>query len=665
MTVNGSPARTPSLQRLPRLRYRPMRAADLAECLALMPESAGLTPAQQARMPDLWARLVGEPSILAGVIEDTALPEGERLQGWGVTMVLPTPTVKALSLETHPSAYVTRRVYAALLAGELQPPSDREIGVLNASGELVLLILHYSMRHNDYFDPYVSKVIATANDAFRAFHDGYNLRALPVLLLLLLLGLASPAAATTLTVLYFDNDSGDPAFQHLGKGLADMMITDLSAAPGVQVVEREKLEALLKELKLQRTRYFDPKTAQRIGKGLGAAYAVTGSFVAASPQLRLDVRVVRIDSGAVVKAHQVTGQREQFFELYQRLVAALVDGLGDALRGGGGSVKAAVGKNRVDDVGAALDYGDALDKRDSGDLKGASQQMQKAMQRAPGFGLAKSRYMQIMKELYAAKDVRSEQLSGAEGALLASMDRHIAKKDDGGRFAYRILRGYLMLRRLASASAKPGKAQLPLLAAYRENQERLIEELIELEGRTEIEYNPEISVKSIEAEDMRLARELGLPFPSSTTANNALEELAATLVFAYVPVKGIEMAKHPCYYKADASLITVARKLLGRVQPRIDRRAAQYKKKLQQNRQPTSWAEDEQAAQTIDLVQTQAQVDLAAGAREEAIAKLQGLLTRYPKSRKFQETEQMIRGILDGSDKLADGTPLLGCEDPR
>ena len=178
MTVNGSPARPPASPHLPRLRYRPMRATDLPECLALLPDSAGLTPTQKARMPELWARLVGEPSILAGVIEDTALPEGERLQGWGVTMVLPSTMVKALHLETNPGAYVARRVYAALLAGELQPPSDREIGLLNASGELVLLILHYSMRHNDYFDPYISKVIATANDAFRAFHDGYNLRAI-------------------------------------------------------------------------------------------------------------------------------------------------------------------------------------------------------------------------------------------------------------------------------------------------------------------------------------------------------------------------------------------------------------------------------------------------------------------------------------------------------
>jgi TolB-like protein len=488
------------------------------------------------------------------------------------------------------------------------------------------------------------------------------------LLITLVLGLAClpvPAAATTLTVLYFDNDSGDGAFQHLGKGLADMMITDLSAAPGVQVVEREKLEALLKELKLQRSRFFDPKTAQKIGKGLGAEYAVTGSFVSVSPKLRLDVRVIRIGSGEIVKAHQVTGQKDQFFDLYQRLVGALLDGLSGALRGGAAEVRAAAGKNRVDDVGAALDYGQALEQRDSGDLRGASQTMQKAMERAPGFGLARARYMQIMKELYAAKDVRTEKLSGAEGALLASMDRRLAGKGEAGsRFAYRILRGHLLFRRVALALGRPAKQYLPLLAAYRENQERLIAELVELEGRTEVEYNPDIGVKSVEAEDVRLARELGLPFPGTTTANKVMHDLVATMVFGIAPF-AMELPRRVCFFKAEPALLGEARKLLKQIQERIDRRAAQYKKQLQRNRQPVSWADDEQAAQTIDLVQSQAQLDLAAGKREEAIARLQGLLTRYPKSRKFGESEQMIRGILDGSDKLPDGTPLVGCEDPR
>src|SRR5215510_15000642 len=122
------------------------------------------------------------------------------------------------------------------------------------------------------------------------------MRALLVLLAATLAASAPAAAAparsagpATVTVLYFDNDTGDASLTYLGKGLADMMITDLAAVPAIQVVEREKLESLLKELKLQRTRYFDPRTAQQIGKGLGARFAVTGSFTSLAPEMRIDV----------------------------------------------------------------------------------------------------------------------------------------------------------------------------------------------------------------------------------------------------------------------------------------------------------------------------------------------------------------------------------------
>src|SRR5262249_34994071 len=149
-----------------------------------------------------------------------------------------------------------------------------------------------------------------------------------------------------------------------GKGLADMMITDLSSAPGLAVVEREKLEALLAEIKLERGHYFDPNTAQKLGRGVGAELAVTGSFVAMSPSLRLDVRVIRIDSGKVLKAAQVTGDKEHFFDLYKKLVAELLDGLQAAVSGAdAGRVKAAADGNRVENIAAAVDYSKGLELR--------------------------------------------------------------------------------------------------------------------------------------------------------------------------------------------------------------------------------------------------------------------------------------------------------------
>ena len=161
-----------------RLRYRPITHRDLAECLTLLPAWLGLSASLKNALPQLWTRLIDEPSMITGAVEDLAQPPGQRMQAWGVTMVLPQTLAKRLALGDRPDPFVSRRVYEAMLDGSFVPMSDREIGEANARGELTMLILHFSQRGHDLSNPTVQKVIAMANDTFRTFHDGYNLQAI-------------------------------------------------------------------------------------------------------------------------------------------------------------------------------------------------------------------------------------------------------------------------------------------------------------------------------------------------------------------------------------------------------------------------------------------------------------------------------------------------------
>ncbi len=54
----------------------------------------------------------------------------------------------------------------------------------------------------------------------------------------------------TVAISYFDNTSNLKEYDAFSKGLADMLITDLSKVKSLQIVEREKLESLLKEINL-------------------------------------------------------------------------------------------------------------------------------------------------------------------------------------------------------------------------------------------------------------------------------------------------------------------------------------------------------------------------------------------------------------------------------
>jgi TolB-like protein len=132
------------------------------------------------------------------------------------------------------------------------------------------------------------------------------------------------AAARTIAIAYFDNNTGHADLDPLRKGLADMLITDLGNVGSLQIVERDKLNQVLDELKLSKSKFIDPKTAQKLGKGLAAEFIMTGGYVVAGDTLRVDVRVVEVATGKVAASEKVEGKTADFFSIEKDLVDILV-----------------------------------------------------------------------------------------------------------------------------------------------------------------------------------------------------------------------------------------------------------------------------------------------------------------------------------------------------
>ena len=84
--------------------------------------------------------------------------------------------------------------------------------------------------------------------------------------------------ARRIAVFNFENESNSPSLSPLQKGMALMLITDLSKLETVQVVERIKIQALQNELSLGQTGLVDAKTKPQIGKMVGAGYIVGGNL---------------------------------------------------------------------------------------------------------------------------------------------------------------------------------------------------------------------------------------------------------------------------------------------------------------------------------------------------------------------------------------------------
>jgi len=125
--------------------------------------------------------------------------------------------------------------------------------------------------------------------------------------------------AKRVAILYFDNSGGEASMDKLKKGLADMLITDLSNIRMLNIVERDKLESILKEQKLNNTKEFDASTASKVGKLLGAQIILTGGYFDMMGSLRIDARFIDVETGKILKSDGVDGPTTSFFKIQKQL----------------------------------------------------------------------------------------------------------------------------------------------------------------------------------------------------------------------------------------------------------------------------------------------------------------------------------------------------------
>jgi TolB-like protein len=212
--------------------------------------------------------------------------------------------------------------------------------------------------------------------------------------------------AKTIAISYFDNSSGDAKYNALSKGIADMLITDLSKVKGVTIVEREKLEKLIQEIKLGQSKYFDQATAQKLGKGLGAQNILTGSFYVLDNVIRLDARLIDVQTGGVIFAEQVSGNKNNFFALHQQLANLLAKNINVPYSPDLSGLYKAGEEVTLKEV---VNYSNALELQDVGMSSDAKQILEKTIKENPKFRFAKNK-LEDIKEWLKKVELQREQL---------------------------------------------------------------------------------------------------------------------------------------------------------------------------------------------------------------------------------------------------------------
>ena len=245
------------------------------------------------------------------------------------------------------------------------------------------------------------------------------------LLLAAVLSAAASDAKPVVSVLYFENRTGNADLDVLRKGLSEMMVTDLVAWDGVTVVERERLEAVLGELKLQSSKAFDKATTVKVGKLIGAQYVISGSMFRQGERLRVDAQIVKVQDGKVVASASIEDQQDKIFDIEQQLTDKLTVAIDLKLKDPAQRKRA-----KAPNLDALLQYSRAIDLSDRGRIDEAQKAMAAVVSKSPTFGMARERKEYLLKKLKEAEERRKDAVTDAVAALGKLADDELAKVKD-------------------------------------------------------------------------------------------------------------------------------------------------------------------------------------------------------------------------------------------
>lgn len=152
----------------------------------------------------------------------------------------------------------------------------------------------------------------------------------PFLFLALALAACAPTPQATVSarrpvVAVWDLEDVGPltkASPVLGELLSSEILETIRQKDTYTVVERERLRLVLEELKLGTTSLVDESTRLRLGKLVGATLMVFGGYQAIGDIVRLDVRLVEVESGRTIKAVFKTAPAANVPELLKAARAA-------------------------------------------------------------------------------------------------------------------------------------------------------------------------------------------------------------------------------------------------------------------------------------------------------------------------------------------------------
>ncbi len=190
----------------------------------------------------------------------------------------------------------------------------------------------------------------------------------------------------SLAVLNFQQLGGSSEFAPLSRGLADMVITDLSQVRALTVVERSRMQTLMNEMGLGQSGLVEETSAPRVANLLGARTVLQGSFLDLnSKEIRLDANLTQVQTQQSKVVGTATGELARFFRMEKNLVLRVLQQMNIRPTP---AEEQAIMTIPTENLLAFLAYCRGLEARDRGDYDKAEQEFREAVSQDQKFAPA-------------------------------------------------------------------------------------------------------------------------------------------------------------------------------------------------------------------------------------------------------------------------------------
>jgi len=113
-----------------------------------------------------------------------------------------------------------------------------------------------------------------------------------------------------IAIIEFNGLNEEARKDNLGQIFTVVLTASFVKSEAFKIIEREQLQKVLKELQLTQSGIIDTTNAKQIGKMVGADAIVIGSITKIGNDMRLDARIIDVESGIILTAEKSEGKTD-------------------------------------------------------------------------------------------------------------------------------------------------------------------------------------------------------------------------------------------------------------------------------------------------------------------------------------------------------------------